>query len=111
MQQTHLRREDVLDLVRRQFPVEGFTTRDVALGLGVSEMRVRGALAWLVAASIMRPAGTVTRRDRFGVPYRAAVYRWGGQTEIRRCPQDREARRHVLERPSVSAFDWLSRRW
>ncbi|RKT46806.1 hypothetical protein BDD21_4343 [Thiocapsa rosea] len=110
-QQTPLRREDVLDLVRRRFPVGAFTTHDIARGLGVSEMRARGAVAWLVAASILRPAGKVARRDRCGLPYQAALYLWSGKTEIRRCPQDREARRHALERPSVSAFDWLARRW
>lgn len=111
MQQTRLRREDVLDLVRRRFAVEDFTTRDIADGLGCEEYRVRAAVAWLVAASILRRAGTVVRRDRSGVSYDARLYRWSGRSEIRRCPQDREARRHALERPSLSAFDWLSRRW
>ena len=111
MQQTPLRREDVLNLVRGRFPVEVFSTRDIAGGLGVSEYRVRGALAWLVAGGLVRRVGSVKRRDRSGVPYRAASYRWSGKTEIRRCPQDRESRRTILERPSVSAFDWLSRAW
>lgn len=109
--QSRVTRADVLDMVRRRFPVEVFTTTDIALGLGVSEYRVRGALAWLTAASILRPAGSTRRRDRSGVPYDAKLYRWSGRPEIKRCPQDRESRRTILERPASTASDWLSRAW
>ena len=110
-QQSRVTRADVLDLVRRRFEVETFSTRDIADGLGVSEMKVRAVVGWLVAGGLVRRVGSVNRRDRSGVPYRAASYRWSGKTEIRRCPQDRESRRTILESPSVSAFDWLSRAW
>jgi hypothetical protein len=110
-QQIRITRADVLDLVRRRFEVEGFSTRDIADGLGVSEYRVRGALGWLAAGDLIRPAGTVTRRDRSGVPYPVKLYRWSGRSEIKRCPQAPEARRTVIERPAPSANEWLSRAW
>ena len=109
--QSRVTRADVLDLVRRRFPVETFTTTDVADGLGCEEYRVRAVVGWLVAGGIIRTAGSTRRRDRSGVTYEAKVYRWSGRSEIRRCPQAREARRHVLEQPAATAFDWLSRRW
>lgn len=110
-QQIRINRAMVLDLVRGRFPVEVFSTRDIADGLGVSEYRVRGALAWLAAGGIIRTAGTVTRRDRSGVRYPAKLYRWSGRSEIKRCPQAPEARRTVIERPAPSANEWLSRAW
>ena len=109
--QSRVTRAIVIDLIRRRFEAGTFSTRDIADGLGCEEYRVRGALAWLVAGGLVRRVGSVKRRDRSGVPYRAASYRWSGKTEIRRCPQDRESRRTILESPSVSAFDWLSRAW
>ena len=109
--QTSIRREDVLNLVRGRFPVEVFSTRDIADALGCEEYRVRAALGWLVAGDLIRPAGTVTRRDRSGVRYPAKLYRWSGRSEIKRCPQAPEARRTVIERPAPSANEWLSRAW
>ena len=110
-QQTRIRREDVLDLVRRRFEVETFSTTDIADGLGCEEYRVRAALGWLVAGGLVRRVGSITRRDRSGVPYPAVIYRWSGRSEIVRCPQAPEARRTILERPAATASDWLSRRW
>lgn len=109
--QTRITRADVLDLVRRRFEVETFSTTDIAAKLGVDEYRVRGALAWLVAGGIIRRAGSIERRDRSGVLYDARLYRWSGRSEIRRCPQDKEIRRNALERTSVGANEWLSRAW
>ena len=110
-QQTRIRREDVLALVRRRFPVETFSTHDIADKLGCEEYRVRAVVGWLVAGGIIRTAGSTRRRDRSGVLYQVAAYRWSGRSEIQRCPQAREDRRTILEHPSATAFDWLSRRW
>lgn len=109
--QSRVTRADVLDLVRRRFPVEVFATSDVATALGCEECRVRAVVGWLAAGDLIRPAGTVTRRDRSGVPYPARLYRWSGRSEIKRCPQAPEARRTVIERPAPSANEWLSRAW
>ncbi|WP_296702987.1 hypothetical protein [Thiocapsa sp. UBA6158] len=108
--QSRVTRADVLDLIRRRFEVEVFSTIDIADGLGCEEYRVRGALAWLVAGGVIRTAGTTERRDRSNVRYPAKLYRWSGRSEIRRVPQDREAR-HLIASPAPTANEWLSRAW
>jgi hypothetical protein len=78
------------------------------------EHRVRAAVSWLMLGGLVEDAGTHRRRDRRGRAYACHLYRWTGREDIRRVPQDPQARRFKAEQEQVAdttslALAWLSR--
>ena len=87
-----------------------WTTRELANALDTDEYRVRAAVSWLRLGRLVEHAGSVTRMDHVGRPYRAICYRWTGRSDIQRVPRDPDVRRAALEQP-IPASAWLSRAW
>jgi hypothetical protein len=84
MCETRVNTETVLAAIR-EFPIESFTTFEIAEAMGVPEYPVRAAMSWLVARKIVIRAGArklmvPRRRERNGFspgkpePYWATTY-------------------------------------
>ena len=108
-------RARVLQAFQALPPGVAITTLGLAwLANCADEHRVRAAVSWLMLGGLVEEAGRHPRRDRRGKAYGARLYRWTGRDEVRRVPQDRQARRFVVEQEQVAdtvalAMAWLSR--
>ena len=109
-------RQQVLAHIIETFEREPFTTCDLAVELGITEYRVRGAVSWLMLGGALVKAGRVARKDKRGGTYHNAQYRWTGQTDAPRVPHDHKVRaRHLAEHQQgaqrAAIRQALSMRW
>jgi hypothetical protein len=105
-------RSRVLEAFAALPPEAAITTLGIAWLLNTQEHRVRAAVSWLTLGGVLEVAGEWRRKNPRGEYYGAALYRWNGEREIRRVPQDRTARRFSREQDvQTLAASWLSRKW
>lgn len=107
-------RPSVLSVIIQQFPVQPFTTNDIAALLNAREYQVRSCISWLLLAGVIKRVGALRRTDRSGRAYFQRTYAWNGASEIRRVNHDPARRRADREQASPTqalAATWLSRRW